>query len=105
MSKNSEIESWLDEKNDPPQTILRRVREVILQADRRVAEYPKYGTVIFGYQGDMVSFVKTTARSVTLMFHRGARIEGRFPTWRAADRRRGSCASRIWPRSRSAPAS
>jgi len=73
------VESWLSEKREPPQAAMRRVRDVILAADRRVTEYVKYGTVTFGYEGDMVTFVQANSRSVTLMFNRGARIQGTFP--------------------------
>jgi hypothetical protein len=58
---------------------MRQVRDVILAADRRITEYVKYGTVTFGYEGDMVTFVQANSRSVTLMFNRGARIQGTFP--------------------------
>lgn len=73
------MESWLSERREPPQAAMRRVRDVILAADRRVAEYVKYGTVTFGFEGDMVTFVQANSRSVTLMFNRGARIQGKFP--------------------------
>lgn len=58
---------------------MRRVREIILRADPRVTEYVKYRTANFGYEGDMVAFVGMDKKPVTLMFHRGARINGRFP--------------------------
>jgi hypothetical protein len=58
---------------------MRRVRDVILATDRGITEYVKYGTLTFGYEGDMVTFVQATKRSVTLMFNRGARIPGTFP--------------------------
>ncbi len=79
MATSPEIERWFAEKGEPPQKALRRVRDVILNADRRVTETLKYGTLIFGYEGDMVSFVQANQKSVTLMFHRGRQIEGRFP--------------------------
>jgi hypothetical protein len=79
MTRSTEVESWLDEKREPPQEAMRRVREVILAADRRITEYVKYGTVTFGFEGDMVTFVQANSRSVTLMFNRGARIQGTFP--------------------------
>jgi len=39
----------------------------------------KYGSVHFGYEGDFVTFVQADKKNVNLMFHRGARIVGRFP--------------------------
>jgi len=73
------VEGWLSEKNEPPQAAMRRVRGVIVAADPRITEYIKYGTLTFGYEGDMVTFVQANTRSVTLMFNRGARIPGTFP--------------------------
>jgi hypothetical protein len=79
MTRSTEVESWLAEKNDPPQATMRGVRDVILAVDRGITEYIKYGTLTFAYEGDMVTFVQATKRSVTLMFNRGARIQGKFP--------------------------
>jgi len=73
------IERWFAEKTDPPQKALRRVRDIILGADRRVTEKLQWGTIVFGFEGDMVSFVQANNKSVTLMFHRGRQIEGQFP--------------------------
>ncbi|HEY0493863.1 MAG TPA: DUF1801 domain-containing protein, partial [Candidatus Dormibacteraeota bacterium] len=79
MTRDSQVEGWLSEKNDPPQALMRRVRAVIVGADTRITEYIKYGTLTFGYEGDMVTFVQANAKTVTLMFNRGARIQGNFP--------------------------
>jgi len=59
---------------------LQRARQVILGADRRLAEYIKYGSVIFGYQGDFASFVQAKKKTVSIMFNRGAHIKGDFPS-------------------------
>src|SRR6184192_24348 len=58
---------------------MRRVREVILRADRRLSEYVKYRTVMFAYEGDFASFVQYNKPQVNLMLNRGARIPGKFP--------------------------
>lgn len=55
------------------------MREIILRTDPRMTEYVKYGTLMFGYEGDFVSFVQTAKKNVNLMFNRGALIPGRFP--------------------------
>ena len=59
---------------------MQRARQVILGADRRLAEYIKYGSVIFGYQGDFASFVQAKKKTVSIMFNRGAHIKGDFPS-------------------------
>ena len=53
--------------------------KIILRADRRMAEFVKYGTRTFGYDGDFATFVKVSnKKQVSLMFNRGARIPGKF---------------------------
>ena len=58
---------------------MRRVREIILRADRRLSEHVKYRTVMFAYEGDFASFVQYNKPQVNLMLNRGARIPGKFP--------------------------
>lgn len=59
---------------------MRRVREIILSADRRMTEFVKYGTLTFGYDGDFATFVQVSDKKrASLMFNRGARIPGKFP--------------------------
>jgi hypothetical protein len=76
VRSNPEVESWFKGKAAEP--ALRRVRDIIMQADPRMTEYVKYGTVQFGYEGDFANFVQHGKKTVTLMFNRGARIPGKF---------------------------
>jgi hypothetical protein len=55
------------------------VREIVLRADPRVSESVNYGTVMFGYEGDLATFVQYNKPGVNVMFNRGARIPGKFP--------------------------
>ena len=77
MTNKAEVESWFKGKAAEP--ALRRVRSIILEADPRMTEYLKYGTVQFGYEGDFANFVQHDKKTVSLMFNRGARIPGKFP--------------------------
>jgi hypothetical protein len=79
VEKSPDVERWFADRQYEQEPMMRRLREIILMADPRVSEYLKYGTVIFGYEGDMVSFVGMNKKPFTLMFNRGARIPGRFP--------------------------
>src|SRR5438445_4937867 len=80
MTKNPEIERWFVEKKPPMEATLRRVREIILGADRRMTEFVKYGTLTFGYDGDFATVVQVSdKKQASLMFNRGARIPGKFP--------------------------
>ena len=76
---NPEVEEWFAARKPPAEAALRRVREVILAADPRMTEHVKYGTVQFGFGGDMAGFVQTSKKTVSLMFMRGGRINGDFP--------------------------
>jgi hypothetical protein len=77
VKKDPEAEKWFVGK--PAGPILRRVREVILRADSRMTEYPKYGTITFAFGGDFASFVQHNKKTVSLMFNRGGIIPGKFP--------------------------
>lgn len=71
------MDEWLAGK--PAEPILRRVREVILDADPRITEYLKYGTVQFAFNDDFANFVQHDKKSVSLMFNRGGKIPGKYP--------------------------
>jgi hypothetical protein len=74
----TEVDRWFKERKPSAEPAMQRVREAILRADPRLTEYVKYGTVQFGFEGDMANFVQHGKKTVTLMFNRGARIKGRF---------------------------
>ena len=71
------VDRWF--RGKPAEPILRRVRDLIMWSDSRMTEYLKHGTVQFAYKGDMANFVHHGAKTVTLMFNRGAKIRGSFP--------------------------
>ena len=75
----NDVDTWFADKKPPAEAALQRVRQVILAADPRMTEYVKYGTVQFAFGGDMANFVQTNKKTVSLMFHRGGKIEGSFP--------------------------
>jgi hypothetical protein len=74
-----EVESWFTEKGPPAEPAMRRVLEVVLSADPRLAACIKYGSLIVGFEGDLAAFVQSSKKQVNLMFGRGARIKGDFP--------------------------
>src|SRR6266571_4684314 len=81
MKSTTEVERWFAEKKPPTEATMRKVREIILGADRRMIEYVKYGTLTFGYDGgDFATIVQASDKKQTsVMFNRGARIPGKFP--------------------------
>jgi hypothetical protein len=80
MKASAEVEGWFAKMQPPTEATIRKVREIILGADRRMTEYVKYGTLTFGYEGDFATFVQVgDKKQASLMFNRGARIPGKFP--------------------------
>ncbi len=79
MKTNPEVERWFASKKLPNEMVMRRVQEILLAADPRISDYMKYGSLLIGYEGDLVSFVQVSKKSVNLMFNNGAKIPGRFP--------------------------
>ena len=79
VKKNTEVERWFAEKKLPNEKPIRRLREILLAADPRISDYIKYGSLIFGYEGDLVSLVQAQKKKINLMFNNGAKIPGTFP--------------------------
>lgn len=79
MKANPEVESWFAAKTLPNEKVMRRVREILLSADPRITDYIKYGSLLIGCNGDLVSFVQIQKKNVNLMFNNGAKIPGKFP--------------------------
>jgi hypothetical protein len=79
MKKNAEVDRWFAEKKLSNEKLIRRLREILLAADPRISDYIKYGSLLFGYEGDLVSLVQAQKKSINLMFNNGAKIPGNFP--------------------------
>jgi hypothetical protein len=79
MTKTAEVERWFESTKPPAEKAIRRLRDLILAADRRMTEYVKYGTVMFAFNGDMAGLVKFGKPGVNLMFMRGSLLQGRYP--------------------------
>jgi hypothetical protein len=79
VKTNAEVERWFASKKPPNEKMIRRVRDILLAADPRISDYIKYGSLLIGYEGDLVSFVQVQKKNVNLMFNNGAKIPGRFP--------------------------
>ena len=79
MKPSPDVERWFAEKKLLAEPTIRGVREIILRHYRRMAEFVKYGTLTFGYDGDFATVVEVSnKKQVSLMFNRGARIPGKF---------------------------
>jgi hypothetical protein len=78
MSRNPEVDQWLDESDHPLEATMRRARDIILAADSRVTESIKWKTPTFAFKGNIASF-NPSKNLVSIMFHRGAEIPGDHP--------------------------
>lgn len=78
MQRDPAVDRWLDEADHPLDAMLRRARDIILNADARVTESIKWKTPTFSYRGNIASF-NPAKNFVSIMFHRGAEIPGDHP--------------------------
>jgi hypothetical protein len=78
LSRNPEVDRWLDESAHPLEATMRRARDIILGADDRVTESIKWKTPTFAYESNIASF-NPSKNLVSIMFHRGAEIPGEHP--------------------------
>lgn len=74
----NEVDDWFAGRQHPLTDAMQLARKLILEADSRVTESIKWKTPTFSYNGNIVSF-NPSANFVSLLFHRGAEIEGDFP--------------------------
>lgn len=65
IKTSPEVERWFAEKKPPAEATIRRVREIILRADRRMTEFVKYGTLTFGFDGDFATLVQVSNKKQT----------------------------------------
>jgi hypothetical protein len=72
------VDDWFAERRHPLTDAMQLARKLILEADPRVTESIKWKTPTFAYNGNIVSFNRSK-KFVSLLFHRGAEIEGGFP--------------------------
>lgn len=75
MNTNPEVDDYLEKKDHPLTAEIDRVRQIILQTDRRIEECIKWSSPTFVYKGNMASFFMNAKKFVSLMFHKGALIE------------------------------
>lgn len=59
---------------------MRKVRAAILASDKRVEECIKWSCPTFTYDGNIVSINPQAKAFVSLLFHQGAKIPGKFPS-------------------------
>jgi hypothetical protein len=78
MNRDPAVDKWLDDARHPLDPVMRRARDLILEADPRVSESIKWKTPTFAFRGNIASF-SPSKNIVSIMFHRGAEIPGEHP--------------------------
>lgn len=92
--RSAAAERWFAEKKPPAEAALRRVREIILDADPSMRERVQYGITFSSTKsGDFAAFVRYSEPVVDLRLHRGRRLMGRYPHLEGAVVRRMRIAS------------
>ena len=76
MSKQKEVDDWLNEYENPMKPVVMKIREIILNADSRIDECIKWQAPTFTYKGNLASFFPKSKKHASLMFHQGAKIPG-----------------------------
>ncbi len=77
---NPEVETWLENYDNPMKAVVQAVRKHILASDERVTETVKWQAPTFVYKGNIASFFPKSKKHASLMFHKGATIPGDFPS-------------------------
>jgi uncharacterized protein YdhG (YjbR/CyaY superfamily) len=76
MRKQKEVEDWLSNYENPMKPVVLKLREIILNADKRIGECIKWQAPTFTYKGNMASFFPKSKKHASLLFHQGAQIPG-----------------------------
>ena len=75
----SEVDDWMAGYDNPMKPVVAAMRDAILAADDRIGECIKWQAPTFTYKGNIASFFPKSKKNASLMFHKGATIEGDFP--------------------------
>lgn len=76
----NEVDAWVSEYENPMKPLMEAVRQIVLKADKRMAETIKSQSPTFTYKGNLASFNPRSKQHASLMFHTGASIKGEFPS-------------------------
>lgn len=80
IMKNKEVDLWFKEYEHPIKDVMLFMRDIILASNKKIEECIKWKSPTFMYKGNVASFNPRTKKHVSLMFHTGASIPGKFPS-------------------------
>lgn len=75
-----DVDAWMATYENPMKPLVEAVRQIVLGADKRMAETIKWQSPTFTYKGNLASFNPRSMQHASLMFHTGASIIGDFPS-------------------------
>lgn len=76
----NDVDAWMAKYENPMKPLVEAVRQIVLGADKRMAETIKWQSPTFTYKGNLASFNPRSKKHASLMFHTGASIKGDFPS-------------------------
>jgi uncharacterized protein YdhG (YjbR/CyaY superfamily) len=79
MPQSKDVDAWFARYENPMKEVVLRVREIVLGADPRIEECIKWQAPTFTFEGNLASFFPKSKQHASLMFHTGARIDGKHP--------------------------
>ena len=74
MNKNSKVDDYMQNLENPLKDIWEQIRDIVLSVDPRMEEDIKWGAPTFVYKGNMATFNPRAKKFVNLTFHTGAQI-------------------------------
>jgi hypothetical protein len=74
MGKNSKVNEYIQELDNPLKDLWEDIREIILNVDPKMEEDIKWGAPTFIYNGNLATFNPRAKKFVNLTFHTGAEI-------------------------------
>ncbi len=83
--RTTDVDAWFDAYDNPMKPVVKRLREIVLESDPRIAETIKWQAPTFVYKGNLASFYPRSRQHASLMFHLGARIPGEHPRLEGSD--------------------
>jgi hypothetical protein len=75
MNKNSKVDSYMQELDNPLKELWESIRTVVLDTDPKMEEDIKWGAPTFIYKGNLATFNPRAKKFVNLTFHTGALID------------------------------
>lgn len=74
----NDVDVWFDTYANPHKELVQKIRRFMLTLDNRITECIKWQAPTFVFNGNIASFNPRSKKHVSLMFHTGAKIPGKF---------------------------